>query len=162
MTDPRVTAFVHDLLLPTYAEIAASPRQGRDFSTHVYRDAVDDPIHAALVAELGVVTRGRDDLSLGPVILVEDRDGSRRPPPFGGRFLAAPTLRTATGSPDILVAPLVLYQMEFDGRLHAFQHRYAALAEVPVEHVTRVMILNHMLNSFTFFRMHALSPQRPW
>jgi hypothetical protein len=27
---------------------------------------------------------------------------------------------------------------------------------------TRPQILNHVLNSFTFYRLHAFSDQRPW
>jgi hypothetical protein len=166
MTDPRVTTFLKDVLLPAYTEIAASPRMGRDFATHIYRDAIDDPIHAVLATRFAEVAIDRDDLSMGPVILVEDRDPARRPAPFGGRFLAAPMLRACetrkVGETDILVAPSVMFQMQFDGDLHVFQHRYTSLVEVAIEKVTRTMILNHMLNSFSFFRIHALSSSRPW
>ncbi len=166
MPDPRITTFLHDILLPAYAEIAASPRQARDYTTYVYQDAIDDPLHATLAAAFADAVLDRDDLTLGPILLVEERDASRRPPPFGGRFLSAPLFRVCEtmtpGETDLLVGPSVMYQMQFDGELHTFQHRYTALLEVVIEKVTRAMILNHMLNSFSFFRLHALAPRRPW
>jgi hypothetical protein len=176
MTDPRIASFQRDLILPAYTEYAESPRLARDFTVHIYRDAVDDPIHAMLVAalaerfgqeaeSLGSVTRGRvrreAEIAIGPILVVEDRDPARRPAPLGGRYVSAPTFRT-TSAGELVVSPVVLYQMQFDGELHGFHHRYAALAEMPIEKVTRAMIVNHMLNSFSFFRMHAMSPTRPW
>jgi hypothetical protein len=159
MTDPRVTAFVSEVLLPAFTEIAASPRMLRDFTIHVYRDAIDDPMHATLVTELA------RERAIGPVLLVEDRDQARRPPPFGGRYLAAPMFRVDDAIPDqaaILASPVVMFQMQFDRELHVFHQRYSALSEVPVEKITRAMIQNHVLNSFSFFRIHAMSPARPW
>lgn len=164
MTDPRVAAFVSEILLPAFSEIAASPRMQRDFTIHIYSDAVDDPLHATLVAELA------RDRSIGPVLLVEDRDQARRPPPFGGRYLAAPVFRVedrdardaGEHATRILASPVVMFQMQFDRDLHVFHQRYSALSEVPLEKITRAMIQNHVLNSFSFFRIHAMSPTRPW
>jgi hypothetical protein len=56
----------------------------------------------------------------------------------------------------------VMFQMQFDRELHVFHQRYSALSEVPLEKITRAMIQNHVLNSFSFFRIHAMSPERPW
>lgn len=154
MTDPRVTAFVRERLLPAYSEIAESPRMKRDFTIHIYADAVDDPVHATLVAELA------HERTIGPVLLVEDRDQVRRPTPFGGRYLAAPVLRPTDES--VLASPVVMFQMQFDRDLHVFRQRYSMLSEMPVEKITRTMIVNHVLNSFSFFRIHAMSPTRPW
>ncbi|MFN0248068.1 MAG: hypothetical protein ACKV2T_14355 [Kofleriaceae bacterium] len=189
MTDPRVDSFVRDLLLPTYVEIASSPRLVRDFAVDVYRDAVDDPIHAMLVAAFAervhrdthrtpstnarrtasaapmnppnTLASQNDMTTIGPLLVIEDRDPARRPAPLGGRYVSAPTFRT-TSAGELVASPVVLYQMQFDGDLHGFHHRYAALTEMPVEKITRAMIVNHMLNSFSFFRMHAMSPTRPW
>lgn len=158
MTDSRVAAFLRTVLQPAFTEIAASPRMLRDFAIYLYDDAIDDPLHATLVSELA--GGSGDRRTIGPVLLAEERDPRRRPLPFGGRYLVTVWLREKG---DVIVAsPLVLFQMQFDRRLHAFDHRYGASAEVPVEKVTRVMILNHVLSSFTFFRMHALSSTRPW
>lgn len=154
MTDPRVAACVSDVVLPAFTEIAASSRMKRDFAIHVYDDAVDDALHATLISMLA------RDFAIGPVLLVESLDAAKRPAPFGGRYLAAPVFRVA--GDDVLAYPVVMYQMQFDRGMHAFQHRYSALAEVPVDKLTRAMILNHVLNSFSFFQMHALSPTRPW
>ena len=153
MTDPRVARFLADVLFPAFSEIAASPRMKRDFTIDLYNDAIDDPLHATLVAELA------RDRTIGPVLFVEHRDVARRPAPFGGRYLVTPTFRLT--EEDVLASPIVMYQMQFDRGLHAFQHRYSALSEVPVDKVTRAMILNHVLNSFSFFQMHAMSPTRP-
>src|SRR5688572_8715416 len=105
MLDPR-GVFFRELLLPAYSEIAASPRMQRDFTIHIYDDAIDDPLHATLVAELA------RDRTIGPVLLVEDRDVARRPAPFGGRYVAAPMLRPVDGA--ILASPVVMFQMQFD------------------------------------------------
>ncbi len=154
MLDPRLAAFHRDILLPAYAEIAASPRMQRDFTVHVYDDAIDDSLHATLVAELA------RDRTIGPVLMIEELEQARRPVPFGGRYLAAPMLRVTDDA--LLASPVVMFQMQFDRDLHVFQQRYSALSELPLEKITRAMILNHVLNSFSFFRIHAMSPTRPW
>jgi hypothetical protein len=171
MTDPRVAAFARELLLPTYAAMAAMPRLARDFTVHVYRDAVDDPIHAMLVTALADQIRtdrarstadlGDARIDIGPILLLEEIEAARRPAPLGGRYVSAPACRS-TRAGDVVASPFVLYQMQFDGELHGFHQRYSALSEIPLEKVTRAMIVNHMLTSVSFFRTHAMSPTRPW
>jgi hypothetical protein len=152
MVDPWIAAFVRDTLLPAYSSIA-SPRMRRDYSVSIYDDAIDDPLHATLVAELHRAEPG------GPALLIEELDPARRPGPFGGRFLVAPTFRE---SGETLVSPVVMFQMQFDRELHVFRQRYAALSEIAIERVTGAMIQNHVLNSFSFYRANAFSPTRPW
>lgn len=154
MRDPRVEVFVRDLLLPAFTEVARSPRLARDASAHIYDDAIDDAVHATLVAELAL------DREIGPALLIEEREPARRPAPFGGRYVVTAAMRIDGDA--VVVSPVALFQMRFDGELHLFRQRYAALSEVPIEKVTRAMVMSHVWTSFAYYRAHAMSPSRPW
>jgi len=79
-----------------------------------------------------------------------------------GKFLVSNRLLLAPGD-EVFTSPRVIYHMAFNGRFHIFEHRYDPnLANHRVEDVTREHILNHFLDSFDFFKMHANDSEPPW
>ena len=63
------------------------------------------------------------------------------------------------------------YRVGEAGQRHVCDRIVAALAPAElrsfvehhrIEDVTRPQVLNHVLNSFTFYRLHAFSDKRPW
>lgn len=158
-----VRTFMSNVLHPALTEVAASERLLRDFTVHTY-EVEDlygvDPLHAEMIA---IMCEGGSDSSRldGYALVIEERDPARREPFYAGRYVVAPWFRFVGDA--VFVAPLVMFQMKFDGKLHKFAHRYNnAIADHRIADVTRPLVLDHILNSFTFYRMHAFSDTRPW
>ena len=79
-----------------------------------------------------------------------------------GKFLVSNRIRLAPDN-EVFASPHVIYHMAFNDRLHIFDHRYDPnLANHRIEDVTREHILDHFLDSFDFFKMHANDPEPPW
>ncbi len=98
---------------------------------------------------------------VGSVLLIEERDPAKRQPVYAGRYMMGPQFRFVAD--DVYVSPLVMFQMKFDGKLHKFKHRYdAAIENHRVEDVTSEQILNHVIDSFSFYRMHAFTDTKAW
>jgi hypothetical protein len=78
--------------------------------------------------------------------------------PLGGRYVM--TTLYAIRNDEVYAAPAVLFWMRFNGKLHAFNHRYDNEVRLHrVEDVTRSHILNHILNSFDFYKLEAFADQ---
>ena len=63
---------------------------------------------------------------------------------------------------EVYAAPGVGYWMKFNGNVHVFTHRYDnAIANHRIEDVTKSHVLNHVLNSVSFYEMYAFG-DRPF
>ena len=61
---------------------------------------------------------------------------------------------------EVCASPAVLCWMRFNNKLHIFNHRYDnAIARHRVEDITRQHVLNHVLRSFDFYKLHAFSEE---
>lgn len=156
-------AFTRNALVPCLYEVAKSKPLLRDFTVTLYDAGQVEGVHW-IHGEMTRIMRAEDSYSarvLGPILVIEERDPTKLGPLFAGRFMVAP--RFQISGDDIYVSPMVMFEMKFDGKLHKFMHRYDnAIANHRVEDVTRTQIQNHILDSFTFYRMHAFSDTRPW
>ncbi|MBS2015204.1 MAG: hypothetical protein JST00_20110 [Deltaproteobacteria bacterium] len=179
MTDPldRIADFQRRLVIPVFREIGASPRlaaKGRHVRT-VYAlrtgdDVTDDLLGRVHGARRSLVKLPRTPAAerggewVGPTLIVAEPPELRAPhgDPQAGIYYSS-VLYRLRGDGDIFVAPFVFFWMRFDGKPHAFAHRYDdLLADHPIEQVSRGQIVNHALSSLTFFDMHALSTEKPW
>jgi hypothetical protein len=162
----RIHGFMRDTVASAFAEVAAAPRLQREFQVDVVdgEESGVDIIHPMIGHMIAVLREGTADDSsqiYGQTLVIEERDESKKQPHYAGRFLISPLFRIA--GEEVFASPTVLFQMKFDGKLHKFMHRYDnAVENHRIEEVTRPQILNHVLNSFTFYRLHAFSDKRPW
>jgi hypothetical protein len=158
----RIQLFLKKTIAPCFEEVASAPRLKQDFTIQIVEGGLsDDRLLNQMIAELREGSEEDDSLLYGQTLVIEERDESKKRPHFAGRFLVSPLVRIA--GDDIYASPTALFQMKFDGKLHKFMHRYDNDVENHrIEDVTRPHVLNHVLNSFTFYRMHAFSDQRPW
>jgi hypothetical protein len=158
----QIHGFMKGMMKTCFDEVAASPKLTQDFDVRIV-DGVDsyDAVLDRMIGELRAGTENDHSQIYGQTLVIEERDPQKRTPHYAGRYLVSPLFRIAGG--DVYVSPVVLFQMKFDGKLHKFMHRYDnAVEHHRLQDVTRPQILNHVLNSFTFYRMHAFSDKRPW
>jgi hypothetical protein len=158
----RISTFFREVVTPAFAEVAAAPRLAEDYRVLVVAgDRSGTPSLSDMIKILRQEADDDEDLIFGDTLVIEDRDPFRRVRPYFGWFLTAPLCSIA--GDDVYVAPRTLYQMKFDGKLHGFQHRYdREILHHRIGDVTRLHILNHVLDSFTFYRMNAYADSRPW
>ncbi len=159
IAETKIRRFEDDLLRPALDEVARTRRVVEEFEPQVVlaRPATDSDTDELLAALDGAAGQRR---RAGPALVLVDRDVAPCLPPVAGRY-AVKVFYSIEGD-EVLAAPVVAYWMLFDGKLHAFNHRYDTnVAAHPIEQVTRAQILNHVLGSFEFFRIHALSPELP-
>jgi hypothetical protein len=153
-TDDKIRTFEQSIVLPALAEVCASPALQRDFAAEVVveRPHADAPSEE-LLATLAATFRKRT----GPSLLLANLE----PPPdviaIGGKY--AMTVLYDLQGDDVHAAPGVMFWMKFDNKLHAFAHRYDnAIARHAVERITKLHVQNHVLNSLTFYKLHAFAP----
>jgi hypothetical protein len=92
----------------------------------------------------------------GAAIALENRGRLAELPPLAARYTVL-TLYALQGD-QVMASPAVAFWMRFNGNVHVFDHRYDGNSlPLAVEAVTREQILNHILGSFDFFKMHAFA-----
>lgn len=151
--DERIHTFEQSVLLPALDEIAASPALGRDFAPTVVkaRPAADAGVEELLASLAGALRR-----RAGPSIALVDRKVRPNVPAVAGRYVVT-TFYEVAGD-DAYASPGVMFWMKFNNKLHAFAHRYDnAVARHRVEEIQRTQVLNHVLNSLTFYKLYAWS-----
>ena len=159
MTATEIVAREAEVVLPVFEEV----RRSRVSENYDVWDFVDAPAGKPMVlaAELDR-TVPLNDAVKGRYLAVIDRDPITQRIPMHGVFLWNTRYRRA---PDggYTAAPLVIYRMAFDGKLHVFQHRFdPARPELPLAELTIGHVRKHLSDSFSFFRMHADGDSRPW
>jgi hypothetical protein len=159
----RALAFVRTTIAPCLTTVASSPPLLQDFSVYVLDLDAGAPTNSARAEMLELLREGEAETSpiLGSVLLIEERDPARRQPVYAGRYMMGPQFHFV--GDEVYVSPLVMFQMKFDGKLHKFKHRYdAAIENHRLEDVTSEQILNHVIDSFSFYRMHAFADTKAW
>ena len=167
----KIEDFEKRLIVPFFEEVKASRRLA-DRTFHIVSGShsgdarIDEllqimhPDRAFLEPKVPVASSAPETRFVGRTLVVVN-PGSQ-PHPDAGKFFLSVTYRCGPGG-DVYTSPYVMYYMRFDGKLHQFDHRYdATVAAHRVEDVTRAQVLNHMLDSFQFYEMHAGSPDSPW
>lgn len=102
----------------------------------------------------------RMNRSNGPSLILTKRDRDPGLPSIAGVFLMIPYYRVVGSA--VYAAPGVGYWMKFNQNVHVFTHRYDnAIANHAIESVTKSHVLNHVLNSVSFYEMYAFS-DRPF
>jgi hypothetical protein len=154
--DDKIASFETGVLLPALAEVCGAQRLLRDYTAEVITQRPSPNAGTEeVLARLGDALRRRS----GPSLVLTDR---RLPDHLAtstlGRYVMTVFYRER--EPEVFASPGVSFWMAFNKKLHVFDHRYnSILAEHRVEDVTRPQILNHILNSFDFYKIYALSEQ---
>lgn len=152
-TQEKAKAFEEGVLLPALREISSAPALLKDYSTEVVAPRPSaDAAAEELLGELAGAMR-RD---AGPSLVLTSRtvpDGLSR---LAGRYVM--TVFYEEDETQVAASPAVLFWMRFNNKLHVFNHRYDNdVAFHYVEDVTRQHVLNHVLRSFDFYKIHAFS-----
>jgi hypothetical protein len=152
-----VETFESTVLLPAYDEICRSPALAREHTAQIVtaRPHADASIEE-LVGSLARVLRKRS----GPALVISAKERPDDLPPIGGHYVVIPFYEEDDGM--TFVSPGVVFWMRFNNKLHVFDHRYDDGERFfAVEDATRAHVLNHVLRSFDFYKLHALS-DRPF
>lgn len=154
IADDKLKVFEDSVLLPSLEEISQAPRLLQDFSCElvVKRPSADAGVEELLGSLAGAMRR-----RAGPSLALVDRKAPPDVPAVAGRYVVTAFYEVA--GDDAYAAPGVMFWMRFNNKLHAFAHRYDnAIAKHRVEDITRPHVLNHVLGSLTFYKLHAWSP----
>ena len=152
--DAKIAVFEDSIVIPALTEMTSAPSLQRDFAADmVMKRPISDAKSEELLTNLAATFRKRT----GPSMVLTDR----KPPPgiaaIGGRY-AMSVLYDVQGD-EVYASPGVMFWMAFNNKLHGFAHRYEnAIARHRVEDITRLQVLNHVLNSLTFYKLQAYSP----
>lgn len=152
--DAKIAVFEDSIVLPALTEVTASPALARDFVADlVVKRPLADAASEELLASISATFRKRTGSSL----LLTDRNRPNGIATIGGRY-AMSVLYDVQGD-EVYASPGVMFWMAFNNKLHGFAHRYDnAIARHRVEEITRLQVLNHVLNSVTFHKMYAYQP----
>lgn len=151
-TERKIAAFEESIVLPALTEVTSSPSLQRDFVAElVVKRPLADARSEELLTSLASAFRKRTGSSM---MLTDLRRERPFVAPIGGRF-AMSVLYEVQGD-EVYASPGVMFWMAFNNKLHGFAHRYDnAIARHRVEDITRNHVLNHVLNSLTFYKAYA-------
>lgn len=155
VADEKIAQFEEQVLLRGWREVASSRRIQEGYVADIVtrRPHADGPTEELLAVLAGALRR-----RAGASLVLRDRAPPADIAPTGGRYVVT-TFYEVDGD-DVCAAPGVISWMKFNNNLHVFAHRYDNdVAQHRVEDITRPHILNHVLNSFTFFRTQAYAPE---
>ncbi|CAN5217835.1 hypothetical protein BH09MYX1_BH09MYX1_09510 [soil metagenome] len=172
-----IANFEFQLLLPLYEEVRSSPRMAaKERTFQIERELhTDDPITNGAFAAVHSKRRSIADLAStaeaaqagewigSTLVLVEpaEKRASYTHPQAGRFYLSA--LYRLPGDGRVFASPWVVYWMRFNDALHAFAHRYVgAIAEHPIETLTRKDLVNHALGAISGFDIYAYAAERPF
>jgi hypothetical protein len=147
----KLKRFEGAVLLPALGEVASAGALLRDYEAEVVtRRPSAAPAAEQLLAALEGALKGRRP---GPSLILSAHE---RPdlPLTAGRYVV--TCFYQVDGDEVSASPAVVCWMRFNGKLHVFDHRYDdARARMPVEEIQRSHVLNHILRSFDFYKLHA-------
>ena len=153
---PEVVAWEAAVLRPALQEVCDSPGINREFYPWLHPEACCDSAEGVdeLIQSLVKATRKVGGMSLS-ISYNPPRPGL---PAIGGTYVMTALYRQVGDA--WCASPGVCFWMKFNNKLHAFDHRYDnAIANHPVGEITKYHVQNHILGSFDFFKLHALSDQ---
>ncbi len=103
---------------------------------------------------------------IGPTLIAQDTTASAFRPknshPDAGKFFHS--IIYTVGEKDVIyAAPMVMHYMQFDQKFHRFLHRFdPAIEQHQLEYITRAQVLQHSLDSLTFYELYAQSETSPF
>lgn len=153
ITDDKKEAFENNLLLPALTEVSQSPSLLKEYMAEVVTwrpiaDAASNKLFNELADSL--------DRRGGPGLVLRNRELPPNLSPLAGRYVMTVFYDVQGG--EVYASPGVIFWMRFNNKLHVFDHRYDhAVARHRVEDVKRSHVLNHVLTSFDFYKLHAFS-----
>lgn len=172
----KVVTFASAVLVPAFEEIRATlerhgkrvvvaddGRFGDEFLDRFFREIFPTPRFAS---ELATSRPSEDEIAsgkaryLGHSLLAVDAEPAASP--YAGKFFE--TIVYVVGPDEsVFASPFVVYHMQFDDKLHGFEHRFDNAQErMPVESIDKYAVQNHFLNAYDFFKIHARRDERPW
>jgi hypothetical protein len=152
-----IQAFEARVVRPALQEVVDSPALARDYQASLLDDAYcdwSDDIDE-LIQSLGKAI-GRP---AGMTLAIWNQVRPAGIAAIGGSYVMSVFYREED---RVYASPGVMFWMKFNNKLHAFDHRYdSAIAKLPIEDITRKHILDHVLASFDFYKLHAFA-DRPF
>jgi hypothetical protein len=160
-----IRVFREQMVAPAFAEIkqALERKQLRVvlFDDRSGDDAIDqlfERMHGATPV-LGSAAPEAGKRYLGPSLAICEL--APQPDPLRGKFLMTIVLDVAAD--DVYAAPVAFYFMQYDSKLHRFDHRFDnAVEQMSIARIDKPKIQNYLLGSFTFYRMHAGRAESPF
>lgn len=153
--DDKIKNFEDAVLLPALTEVSRAPRLLAEFTAEVVNEG---PSADASAEELLLSLAGALGGTAGPSLVLTDREMPPDLSPLAGRYVM--TVFYNVQVDEVYVSPGVLFWMRFNNKLHVFNHRYDhSVARHRVEDVNRQHVLNHILDSFDFYKIHAFSKE---
>ena len=155
VTDDKIKEFEDVVLLPALTEVSLAPRLLEDYTAEVVnKRSSADPAGEELLLSLAGALGG----TAGPSLVLTNRDLPPDMSPLAGRYVM--TVFYNIQGDEVFVSPGVLFWMRFNNKLHVFNHRYDhGIAHHRIEDVNREHVLNHILNSFDFYKIYAFSEE---
>jgi hypothetical protein len=154
-TDDKIRTFGDTVLLPALAEIGKSPALLKEYAAEVVatRPSADENAEYLIDQLAGAMRR-----KAGPSLVLTNRSVPPDLSPLAGRYVM--TVFYDMDGDQVFASPAILFWMRFNNKLHVFNHRYDNdVAHHSVEDVTRPHVLNHVLRSFDFYKIHVFSAE---
>lgn len=152
--DAKIAVFEDSIVLPCLTTATSAAGVNHDYepilaTKRPLADAQSEELLSTLVSTFR--KRG------GPGIVLVDRNPPEQRAAIGGRY-AMNVLYEVVGD-EVYASPGVMFWMAFNNKLHAFAHRYDNnIARHRLEDITKEHVLNHLLNSLSFYKMYAYKP----
>lgn len=155
VVDDKIKEFEDIVLLPALTEVSRAPRLLEDYTAEVVnKRSSADAAAAELLLSLARALGG----TAGPSLVLTNRDMPPDLSPLAGRYVM--TVFYNVQGDEVYASPGVLFWMRFNNKLHVFNHRYDNnVAHHRIEDVDRQHVLNHILNSFDFYKIYAFSEE---
>jgi len=153
VADQKIQAFESSVLIPALTEVSKSTALLREYEAEVVaqRPCADAAAEELLASLAQAISR-----RAGPSLLLKNRQAPPGLSRLAGRYVM--TVFYQEDQDQVYVSPTVIFWMRFNNKLHVFNHRYDnAVARHRVEDVNRSQVLNHILNSFDFYKLYAFS-----
>jgi len=155
VAEDKIKQFEDRVLLPALTEVSRAPRLLEEYSTEVVSKV---PSADSAAEELIMSLAGALGGTAGPSLVLTNRDIPPGLSPLAGRYVM--TVFYNVQGDEVFVSPGVLFWMRFNNKLHVFNHRYDhGIAHHRIEDVNRQHVLNHILNSFDFYKIYAFSEE---
>lgn len=153
LADQKIRAFEGDVLIPALTEVSNSSALFAEYEAEiVVQRPSADAAAEQLLASLAEAIQRR----AGPSLVLRNRQVPPGLSPLAGRYVM--TVFYQEEEDQVYVSPSVIFWMRFNNKLHVFNHRYDNnAARQRVKDVKRSHVLNHILSSFDFYKIYALS-----
>ena len=153
VADEKIKAFESSVLISALAEVSTSTALLKEYEAEVveHRPSADVAVEELLTSLAEAISR-----RAGPSLLLKNRHVPPGLSRLAGRYVM--TVFYQEAKDQVYVSPSVIFWMRFNNKLHVFNHRYDnAVAYQHVEDVKLSHVLNHILNSFDFYKLYAFS-----